>query len=82
MGENFFRLFCLNSDLHLNLGIFYMPQIYDMGPTTSLNILYISIQKPVVDGCIGKPSIFFQKKRTKDTNILWEENGIFECLDH
>ena len=25
--------FCLNSDFHLNLGIFYMPQIYDMGLT-------------------------------------------------
>ena len=25
--------FCLNSDFHVNLGIFYMPQIYDMGPT-------------------------------------------------
>ena len=25
--------FRLNSDFHVNLGIFYMPQIYDMGPT-------------------------------------------------
>ena len=28
--------FCLNSDFHVNLGIFYMPQIYDMGPTALL----------------------------------------------
>jgi len=28
--------FCLNSDFHANLGIFYMPQIYDMGPTALL----------------------------------------------
>ena len=28
--------FCLNSDFHVNLGIFYMPQIYDMGPTDLL----------------------------------------------
>ena len=28
--------FCLNSDFHLNLGIFYMPQIYDTGPTALL----------------------------------------------
>ena len=28
--------FYLNSDFHLNLGIFYMPQIYDMGPTALL----------------------------------------------
>jgi len=27
---------CLNSDFHLNLGIFYMPQIYDMGSTALL----------------------------------------------
>ena len=27
---------CNNSDFHLNLGIFYMPQIYDMGPTAFL----------------------------------------------
>ena len=27
---------CLNSDFHVNLGIFYMPQIYDMGPTALL----------------------------------------------
>ena len=26
----------LNSDFHVNLGIFYMPQIYDMGPTALL----------------------------------------------
>ena len=25
--------FCLNSDFHVNLGNFYVPQIYDMGPT-------------------------------------------------
>ena len=28
--------FCLNSDFHVNLGIFCMPQIYDMGPTALL----------------------------------------------
>ena len=28
--------FCLNSDFHVNLGIFYMPQIYDVGPTAIL----------------------------------------------
>ena len=28
--------FCLNSDFHVNLGIFYMPLIYDMGPTALL----------------------------------------------
>jgi len=28
--------FCLNSDFHVNLWIFYMPQIYDMGPTALL----------------------------------------------
>ena len=28
--------FCLNSDIHVNLGIFYMPQIYDMEPTALL----------------------------------------------
>ena len=31
-GREIVRLFCLNSDFHLNLGIIYMPQIYDMGP--------------------------------------------------
>ena len=35
VGEKFVREFCLNSDFHINLGIFYMPQIYDMGPTAS-----------------------------------------------
>ena len=30
------RQFCLNSDFHINLGIFYMPQIYDIGPTSLL----------------------------------------------
>ena len=36
MGEKFVRKFCLNSDFHINLGIFYMPQIYDMGLTALL----------------------------------------------
>jgi len=36
MGENLSGNFCLNSDFHLNLGIFYMPQIYGMGPTALL----------------------------------------------
>ena len=36
MGENLSGNFCLNSYFHLNLGIFYMPQIYDMGPTALL----------------------------------------------
>ena len=35
-GREIVRQFCLNSDFHINLGIFYMPQIYDMGPTTLL----------------------------------------------
>ena len=35
-GREIVRQFCLNSDLHINLGIFYMPQIYDMGPTALL----------------------------------------------
>ena len=38
VGEKFVREFCLNSDFHLNLGIFYMPQIYDMGPTILLSL--------------------------------------------
>jgi len=28
--------FCLNSDFHVNLGIFYISQIYDIGPTALL----------------------------------------------
>jgi len=28
-GREIARQFCLNSDFHINLGIFYMPQIYD-----------------------------------------------------
>jgi len=28
--------FCLRLDFHVNSGIFYMPQIYDMGPTALL----------------------------------------------
>ena len=32
-GGEIVRNFCLNSDFHLNLGIFYVPQIYDMGTT-------------------------------------------------
>ena len=35
-GREIVREFCLNSDFHLNLGIFYMPQIYDMGPIALL----------------------------------------------
>ena len=35
-GRETVRQFCLNSDFHVNLGIFYMPQIYDMGPTALL----------------------------------------------
>ena len=35
-GPESVRYFCLNSDFHVNLGIFYMPQIYDMGPTALL----------------------------------------------
>ena len=35
-GREIVRQFCLNSYFHLNLGIFYMPQIYDMGPTALL----------------------------------------------
>ena len=30
--------FCLNFDFHVNLGIFYMPQIYDMGPRALLSL--------------------------------------------
>ena len=33
MGEKVSGNFALNSDFHVNLGIFYMPQIYGMGPT-------------------------------------------------
>ena len=33
VGENLSGNFCLNSYFHVNLGIFYMPQIYDMGRT-------------------------------------------------
>ena len=34
---NFIDVFlALNSDFHVNLGIFYMPQIYDMGPMVLL----------------------------------------------
>jgi len=33
VGEEIVRKFCLNSHFHENLGIFCMPQIYDMGPT-------------------------------------------------
>ena len=35
-GREIVRQFCLNSDFHINLGIFYMTQIYDIGPTTLL----------------------------------------------
>ena len=35
-GLEIVRKFYLNSDFHVNLGIFYMPQIYDMGPTALL----------------------------------------------
>ena len=32
-GREICRVILPNSDFHINLGIFYMPQIYDMGPT-------------------------------------------------
>ena len=35
-GREIVRQFCLNSDFHVNLGIFYMPKIYDMGRTALL----------------------------------------------
>ena len=35
-GREIVRQFCLNSYFHLNLGLFNMPQIYDMGPTALL----------------------------------------------
>ena len=35
-GREIVRYFCLNSDFHINLGIFYMLQFYDMGPTALL----------------------------------------------
>ena len=36
---NFIDVFlALNSDFHVNLGIFYMPQIYDMGPMVLLTL--------------------------------------------
>ena len=35
-GREIVRQFCLNSDFHVHLGIFYMPQIYDIGPTALL----------------------------------------------
>ena len=38
VGEQLSGNFCLNSDFHVNLGIFYMPQIYDMGPTALLSL--------------------------------------------
>jgi hypothetical protein len=36
VGEKFVQNFCLNYDFHVNLGPFYMPKIYDMGPTALL----------------------------------------------
>ena len=35
-GREIVWYFCLNSDFHVNLGISYMPQICDMGPTALL----------------------------------------------
>jgi hypothetical protein len=35
-GREIVRKFCLNSDFHLNLGLFYIPKLYDMGPTALL----------------------------------------------
>jgi hypothetical protein len=35
-GREMVRQFCLNSGFHINLSIFYMPQIYNVGPTTLL----------------------------------------------
>ena len=35
-GGETVREFCLNSDFHVNLRIFHMPKIYDMGPTALL----------------------------------------------
>ena len=35
-GREIYPVILPNFDFHLNLGIFYMPQIYDMGPTALL----------------------------------------------
>jgi len=43
--------------------------------------LLLRLYKPVVEGCIGKTSMFFSETRTKDINILGEECRIFVCYD-
>ena len=37
--------FCLNSDFHVNLGLFYVPHVYDMGPTALYRVNIIMLME-------------------------------------
>ena len=58
-GREIVWWFCLNSDFHVNLGIFYMPQIYDMGPTALLPLRR--------KACRG----FFRPKKSDGFGRVW-----------